>query len=115
MVYIPPQMEVKRPNVPLVYVGAEDNPILLANQFGISRDTANGEYILTIGQLQIPQLIGSDEEKKNQLEQLSFVAIKVLGRYAMTRTRVESLVAMLQTNLDRPIPKATNTARKATR
>lgn len=87
--------------VPLLYVGVEDVPIELANQFGIIYDAAGGEFILTIGQLQLPQLLGSDEERQEQLGKLSHVGIKVLGRYVLTRPRVEALMTMLQTNLGR--------------
>lgn len=94
-------MEPQEHGVPLVYVGADDQPIVLANQFGIIQDQANGEFVLTVGQLQLPQLIGSDEERQEQFNRLSFIGIKVLGRFVLTRPRVEALVAMLQQNLDR--------------
>jgi hypothetical protein len=84
-----------------LYVGAEDVPILLANQFGIVYDPNGEESVLTVGQLSLPVLIGTDEDKQRQLEQLSYVAIKVVGRYSLTRPRVEALVQMLQQNLER--------------
>lgn len=95
-------MQAEEPRrIPLVYVGAEDHPALQATTFGIVNDPAHDEFVLTMGQLQLPLLVGDDEDKRRQVDQISFVAIKVIGRYSMTRSRVEELVEMLQTNLRR--------------
>jgi hypothetical protein len=93
-------MTDERPGVPLVYVGADQYPAVQATTFGIIGDQEHDEFVLTVGQLQLPQLLGTDEEKAAQAERLAFVAIHVVGRFAMTRSRVEQLADMLRANLE---------------
>lgn len=85
--------------IPTVFVGADDVTIEFANQFVIQHQEE--EFILTLGQMAPPLLLGSDEEKLEQAKNLSFVPIKVIGRFGFTRDRLEALIEVLQTNLAR--------------
>ena len=55
--------------------------------------------ILTIAQTTPPLVLGSSEEQRAQLKQVTSVKAKVLGRYCLTRERVQDLIRILQTNL----------------
>jgi hypothetical protein len=86
-------------SIPAVYVGAEDIPVLLANQFVVQHD--GDEFVLTVGQGVIPILLGSAEEQEEQARMLSYAPIRVVARLGMTRSRVVELIGALQENLDR--------------
>ena len=83
--------------VPLVYVGAEDVPIMYANHYVIQHQ--QDEFILTVGQVSPPILIGDEAEQREQAERLSYVPVKVVARLALTRARLTEVIAVLQTNL----------------
>jgi flagellar motor switch/type III secretory pathway protein FliN len=83
--------------IPVLFIGAEDVPILFANQFVISFQQQ--EFILTAGQIAPPILLGSEEEQRQQARDISFVPVKVVARLGMTRQRMAELVAVLQDTL----------------
>jgi hypothetical protein len=84
-------------SVPIVYTSTDDAPILLANQFVLQIN--QDEFILLIGQLQPPLLVGTPEEQREAASKLSHVSVKTILRVAMTRTRVEELAALLTQQL----------------
>lgn len=85
-------------DVPLAWIGAEELPVHLVNQFVCQFN--QDEFILTIGQLVPPALIASSpEERLEQAEQIAYVPIKPLARLAFTRQRLVELVATLQANI----------------
>lgn len=83
--------------LPVVYIGAEDEPILFANQFVIQHE--KNEFVLTVGQLQPPILLGSPEERKEQAKKLTYVPIKVVARFGLNRQCLVELIEALQSNL----------------
>lgn len=83
--------------LPVVYLGAEDEPILFANEFVIQHN--KNEFVLTVGQLQPPILLGSPEERKEQAKKLTYVPIRVVARFGLTRQRLAELIEALQSNL----------------
>lgn len=83
--------------IPVVWVGGDETPILLVNQF--IGQFQNDEMLLTFGQFAPPALIGTEEERKEQALELSFLPVKVLARFALTRSRLEELVRVLQDTL----------------
>ena len=85
--------------LPVIYIGAEDEPILFANQFVIQHE--KNEFILTVGQLQPPILLGSPEDRKEQVKKLTYVPIMVVARFGLTRQRLAELIEVLQSNLRR--------------
>ncbi|MDP2951968.1 MAG: hypothetical protein Q8O76_01460 [Chloroflexota bacterium] len=83
--------------LPVVYVGTEDSPILFANNFVIQH--TQKEFILTVGQIQPPILLGSPEIRREQAKRLSYVPVKVVTRLGFTRQRLVELIQVLQDNL----------------
>jgi len=83
--------------LPVTYLGLEDVPILFANQFVIQHE--KNEFVLTVGQLQPPILLGSPEERKEQAKKLTYVPIRVVARFGLTRQRLAELIEVLQSNL----------------
>jgi hypothetical protein len=84
--------------VPLTWIGVEDIPILTANQMVI-QFTGRDEFILGFGQVAPPILLGTDEERREQLRQVSYAAVKPVARLGLTRQRIEELVRVLTENL----------------
>ena len=83
--------------LPVTYLGLEDVPILFANQFVIQHE--KNEFVLTVGQLQPPILLGLPEERKEQAKKLTYVPIRVVARFGLTRQRLAELIEALQSNL----------------
>ena len=92
-------MAVEEPiiQLPIVYVGLEDVPILFGNHFIIQHE--QNEFILTAGQLTPPILLGTPEERLEQAKKLSYVPVRVVARLGFTRQRLEELIEALQENL----------------
>lgn len=86
--------------IPLAWIGAEDLPVLFVNQFVGQVEAEQGVFFLNIGQALPPALLGTPEEQAEQLEQIAYVPVKPVARLALTRERLEYLIAILQTNLD---------------
>lgn len=84
--------------VPLVFVGLEDTSILFANHFAVQHQ--QDEFLLIVGQIAPPILIGDPEERRAQAQAVSYVPIKVVARFGLTRTRIQELIQVLQSNLD---------------
>ena len=85
--------------VPVVFIGAEDTPVHYANQFVVAHQ--QDEFILTVGQVTPPLLLGTEAEQREQAQQLSFVPVKTVARFAFTRSRLVELISILQENLKR--------------
>jgi len=81
------------------WVGLDDEPVLAANQF-ISQYN-EGMFFVSIGQLTPPALLGTEKEQRRQLEELGYVPIRTLGRYALSPSAMAALVRVLQANLKR--------------
>lgn len=84
-------------SIPVVWVGGDETPILLVNQF-LGQFQGN-EMIITFGQFAPPALIGTEEERREQVRDISFIPVKVLARFALTRSRLEELIQVLQETL----------------
>lgn len=79
--------------LPLVWVAAEEEPIQLANQFLVQFD--KDTLFLSVGQTAPPAILGTPEEQFEQLKALSFVAVKTIGRFSLTRRNVAELIDVL--------------------
>jgi hypothetical protein len=86
--------------VPLAWVGLDELPVVVSNQ-ALIQHNAEDEFVLAFGHASPPPLVGSDEEKLEQLRQISFVPVRVIARFGLTRRRVEELIDILQENLRR--------------
>jgi len=84
--------------VPIVWVGAEELPLLFVNQFlGVVQP---GEIFIHFGALVPPAITGeTDEERKAQAEAIQFVQVKPVARLAMTPARLQELIEILQQTL----------------
>lgn len=86
--------------IPLTWIGAEDLPVLFVNKFVGQVEPEEHAFYLTLGQALPPALIGTPDERLEQLERIAYVPIKPIARLAFTKSKLEELVAVLQTNLD---------------
>lgn len=99
---IPDQEESDREGVgplPLTFLGFDETPILYANHF--IAQSEGRDFILTVGQVAPPLLLGSREERWEQARLLSSVSVKVVARVAMNRERVAQLIDLLEHQLRR--------------
>jgi hypothetical protein len=88
-------------SVPVVWAGVDEVEILYANTFISQWDpTSMGSFIITAGQLTPPALIGTPDQVQEQAEQVSFVPVRAVARLAVTRSKLEELIAILQANLE---------------
>ena len=89
-------------SVPVVWLGAEDVPILYVNAFVSQFDVQTlDSLIVTIGQLTPPAIMGmTDDERREQAEQIAYVPIKPVVRLGLTPARARELIATLEANLD---------------
>jgi hypothetical protein len=88
--------------VPIAWLGVEEVPILHANAFISQFDAQTLDtLILTVGQVTLPAITGAtEEEREEQVRQVSFVPIKPIVRLALTPARAREVIATLQANLD---------------
>lgn len=86
-------------DIPVAWVGMDEAPILVANQFMLQSQPY--EFLLTVGQMSPPALLGSPDEKAEQARQIDYVPIRVLARLGLSPTRVRELIAILQDQLER--------------
>lgn len=85
--------------VPLAWVDADETPVYFANQF-LFQLVSDTEFALSIGQAIPAALLGTPEERKDQLSRITYVPVHTLARISLTRQRVEELVGVLQTVLE---------------
>ena len=83
--------------VPVLFVGADDTPILYVNQFVVQHQ--QNEFIITVGQIAPPMLLGTEEQQRQQAKQIAYVPVKVVARLALTKARLKELISVLETNL----------------
>src|SRR5689334_21952862 len=88
--------------LPVVWLGVEDVPILFANAFVSQLDPQNLDSMtLTVGQVTFPAIAApTPEERREQAESVTYVPIKPIARIGLTMARAQELVATLQANLD---------------
>ena len=85
--------------LPLVWMDSDAPAVLYANQFALQR--SGGDLFLAVGQLVPPLLLGSQEEQRDQLKQLSFVPVRIVGRYLVTLGEMRELADLLKRHLER--------------
>jgi hypothetical protein len=73
--------------------------VLLANQFVIQH--FQDEFILTIGQLVPPALLGDEQDRTAQLQEIEQVTVRPLARITLTRARLIELVQALEAQRER--------------
>lgn len=85
--------------IPVVLSGADETAVLFANHFLIQAH--QDEFVLTVGQLVPPPLLGTDEERREQAKLISAVSVKVVARLGFTRRRLGEITSLLQDALAR--------------
>ncbi|HEY8776550.1 MAG TPA: hypothetical protein VIM33_08755 [Gaiellaceae bacterium] len=85
--------------LPGVWVGAEEVPVKAANQF-IGQVVAADEIVLTFGHFVPPALLGTVEQRMEQVKQLTFIPIQAIARLAMTRARLEEFRGVIDQTLE---------------
>jgi hypothetical protein len=80
--------------VPLVWENLDNLPVLLANQFIVQH--FQDEFIITVGQTVPPALLGDEQARTAQLQQVEQVTARPIARIAFTRTRLIELVQALE-------------------
>jgi hypothetical protein len=84
--------------VPLVWVGLDDLPIHLVNQF--TGQFQELEVIVNVGQIAPPVIMGNTpQERREQARHLSFVPVRPVARLGMTVQRLRELIEVLQMTL----------------
>jgi hypothetical protein len=86
--------------VSVIWPDVDDQPVLRANQFlGQMSPDASGapeEFILTIGYISPPVMLGSPEEQAATMAALGAVSVRTLTRVSMSRSRLGELLQLLQ-------------------
>ncbi len=83
--------------VPVVWVGADEMPVQFVNQaMGVvTRD----EIVLTLGALVPPAIIGTEEERRAQAENVQFIQIRPVARVGITEAGCEQMIKVLKESL----------------
>lgn len=92
------QPEPEQFELPVTWVGLEEEPIYFANQILVQFQP--DEFVLALGQATAPPVLGTPEQVREQLEQITYVPIRPIARIGLTRKRIQELIAALQANLD---------------
>jgi hypothetical protein len=97
-----PQGEQPQPldliQVPVIWEGADDLPVLAANQFVVQIDSPDGaaeNLILTVGHIAPPVLLGSAEEQRAAAADIKAVSVRPLARFSLSRSRATALIRVL--------------------
>jgi hypothetical protein len=83
----------------VVWENLDDVPVFLANQFVVQH--FQDEFILTIGQLVPPALLGDEQARAAQLQEIERVTAKPIARIAFTRARLIELVQSLEAHREK--------------
>ncbi len=57
------------------------------------------EFILLLGHVAPPIVLGTDEQKREQVKGISFVPVRPIARVGLTRQRVEELLHLFEGHL----------------
>lgn len=93
-------MAAEPPNIqlPLSWVGLDEVPIMFANQFVIQFQP--DEFVLTLGQVVAPALLGSPEQIAEQASEITFIPVRTIARVGFNRHRLHELISALQANME---------------
>jgi hypothetical protein len=94
-----PEQPPQQLELPLSWIGYEDVPILYANQV-LVQFQAEGAFVIAVGQVTPPALIGTAEQVAAQAAQIEYIPVKTLGRFGLTRAKLQEVISILQVNLD---------------
>jgi hypothetical protein len=83
--------------VPLHWIDFEGTPIHFANHFLVQHQP--NEFVLTLGQVTGPPVVGTPEQIREQAREMSRVPIRTLARAGLTRERLVELIGILEATL----------------
>jgi hypothetical protein len=88
--------------LPLLWDGLDSAEIFFVNQMIVQLGPPGneGEFILTLGQLHPPVLMGGQDANRAKLEALPYVTVRVVSKVAMPVSRVRELRDVLTQMLD---------------
>lgn len=85
--------------VPIAWVGLDDQPVLMANQF--IGQVEQDEIVVSIGAHVSPPILGNTvEDRLEQLQRVAFIPVRPIVRVSMTRRKVEELAHVLRDTLE---------------
>jgi hypothetical protein len=82
----------------LEWIDFEEQPIVFANHFLAQHQP--DEFVLTLGQVTGPPVVGTPEQIRAEARTASHVPIHTLARVGLTRHRLVELIAILQSTLE---------------
>lgn len=80
--------------VPTIWEGAEDIPVVAVNQFHLQQNAEDG-VLLMIGMLTMPLLSADVEERQAQIASVAYVPIRTEARFMLTEHRARELSELL--------------------
>lgn len=84
--------------LPIRWVGVEETPLLVANQF--LGQTGTGDIILNFGAVVPPPILpGTPEQQAEQLGEYTYVPVRAVARLGLNRTNLEQLIGVLHQTL----------------
>lgn len=86
--------DVEGTEIEAVWEVSEQVPPFAVNQF-LVQFAGEDEFVLTLGHVLPPVLRGTPAERMSQARQTPTVPIQALGRFSMTRARLEELHGLL--------------------
>lgn len=86
-------------SLPLAWTDLDDLDIPLANHFAslFHEDM----FVVAAGNVFPPVFIGSDESRREQAQELPFLPIRAVARFALTEAKLEDFINVLQSNLQK--------------
>jgi hypothetical protein len=85
--------------VPIVWVGADELPVITVNQFILQVD--QGEIFLMAGTLTPPVILGEKlDDIRRQVDSIGFVPIRAVARFGLTRRRLTELIKLLERGVE---------------
>jgi len=90
----------KERKIPISFSELEATPVLLANVMFVQR--FGEEYVVAIGQIAPPILVGTPAEQKHRVDTLGELSVRPVARVSLTRARLEEFIKVLQDGLNLP-------------
>lgn len=85
-------------NIPLVWIDPPDERVQWVNQF-VSVAQPD-EFVISLGQLSPPPIFGETiEQRQAQLDQISYIPVQTIAKFALNRPRLVELIEVLSKSL----------------
>ena len=82
-------------DIPIIFEGYEDVPIMFANNFLVQQDGPE-LLVLTVGQATLPIFYGTEEEKQQQRELIESISGRTIARIALTHSTFRMLADLFR-------------------